>query len=199
MSNTSSTITEPVGRMLRCADNRFGSDGPRTKARLDDDVAENAARRLGTMAILTAVTVVGMTVLQAALQPELAAAHETPVFRLSALFLVLSSVGLAALERSKLVRPQVLLDVGLLFEVAGAFAIGLMENSAPWPDYPFRGSTGVAAWIAICVLVISNRPWKSFTAAAVSAVMVPAAHLLCARILGYPALPWNRLASYTLG
>src|SRR5262245_29853049 len=27
----------------------------------------------------------------------------------------------------------------------------------------------------------------------------PAAHLLCARILGYPALPWNRLASYTLG
>jgi len=183
--------------MLQCAGNRLRSEGHRTKARLDDDVAENAARRLGTMAILTAVTVVGTTVLQSVLQPELAAAHETPVFRLSALFLVLSSVGLAALERSKLVRPQVLLDVGLLFEVAGAFAIGMMENSAAWPD--FRGSTGVTAWIAICVLVISNRPWKSFTAAAVSAVMVPAAHLLCAQIVGYPALPWNRLASYTLG
>src|SRR6185295_17661288 len=107
-----------------------------------------------------------------ALQPEMAAAHETWLFRLSALFLVLSSVGLAVLERSKLVRPQVLLDVGLLFEVAGAFVLGVMENSAAWPDDPVRGSTGVAAWIAICVLVISNRPWKSFTAAAVSSAMV---------------------------
>src|SRR5262249_4358200 len=198
LSNTTSRLPEAEGGMLQCAGNHLRSEGHRTKARLDDDVAENAARRLGTLAILTAVTVVGMTALQAALQPELAAAHETPVFRLSALFLVLSSVGLAALERSKLVRPQVLLDVGLLFEVAGAFAIGLMENSAPWPDYPFRGSTGVAAWIAICVRVISTRPRKSFPAAAVSPVMVTAAHLLCARILGYPALPWNRLASYTL-
>jgi len=61
-----------------------------------------------------------------------------------------------------------------------------------------RGSTGVAAWIAICVLVIPNRPWKSITAAALSAAMVPIAHLLCAQILGYPALPWNRLMSYTV-
>jgi hypothetical protein len=198
-SNTSSGLPPPEGRVLQCSGNRPQSGGPRTKARLDDDVAENAARRLGTLAILTAVTVVGTTVLQRALQPELAAAHESLLFRLSALFLLLSSIGLAALERFKLVRPQVLLDVGLVFEVAGAFAIGMMENSAAWPDSPVRASTGVAAWIAICVLIISNRPWKSFIAAAVSAIMVPAAHLLCAQILGYPALPWNRLASYALG
>jgi eukaryotic-like serine/threonine-protein kinase len=198
-SNTTLTIPQPQGGILQCAANRFGSDRDRTKARLDDDVAENAARRLGTLAILTALTVVGSTILLCALQPELAAAHETPVFRLSALFLLLASVGLAALERSKLVRPQVLLDAGLAFEVAGAFAIGMMENSAAWPDSPVRGSTAVAAWIAICVLVISNRPWKSFIAAGVSAGMVPAAHLLSAQILGYPAMPWNRLASYTIG
>jgi hypothetical protein len=197
-SNTNLSPPRPEGRRLHCAFNRLRSDGPRTKVRLDDDVAENAARRLGTLAILTAVTVVGMTVLQHALQPELAADHETSLFRLTALFMVLSSVGLAALEYSKLARPQVLLDLGLLFEVSGAFGIGVMENSAAWPDYPVRGSTAVAAWIAICVLVIPNRPWKSFTAAAVSAAMVPIAHILCAHILGYPALPWNRLASYSL-
>src|SRR5258706_11664788 len=87
-SNTTSRLPEPEGGMLQCAANSLRSEGHRTKARLDDDVAEKAARRLGMMAILTAVTVVGTTVLQAALQPELAAAHETPVFRLSALFLV---------------------------------------------------------------------------------------------------------------
>jgi serine/threonine-protein kinase len=74
----------------------------------------------------------------------------------------------------------------------------MMENAAAWPDSPVRGSTAVSAWIAICAMVISNRPWKSFAAAALSAAMVPAAHLLCAQIQGYPALPWNRLATYTL-
>src|SRR5207302_11159649 len=132
VSNTTSGLPPPAGGVLQCAANRLRSDGHRTKARLDDDVAEKAARRLGTLAILTAVTVVGMTLLQSALQPELAEAHETPLFRLTALFLVLSSVGLAALERAKLVHAQVLLDVGLVFEVAGAFAIGVMENSSAW-------------------------------------------------------------------
>jgi len=45
---------------------------------------------------------------------------------------------------------------------------------------------------------VPNRPWKSITAAALSAAMVPCAHLLAARILSYPPLPWNRLAAYSL-
>src|SRR5688572_21687208 len=96
--NTTSKPPPPEGGMLQCAGNRLQSGGHRTKARLDDDVAEKAARRLGTLAILTAVTVVGITLLQSTLQPEMAAAHETWLFRLSALFLVLASVGLAVLE-----------------------------------------------------------------------------------------------------
>jgi serine/threonine-protein kinase len=167
--------------------------------RLAEDVAEQGARRVGTLAILTAVTIVAGTVIQNALQPELAVAHETPLFRSTALFLVLASVGLAALERSKMVRPQVLLDVGMLFEVVAAFAIGITENSLPWiVDHPVRGSTLIAIWIAVCSLAIPNKPWKSFTAALFSASMAPAAHLLCAHLLGYPPLPWNRLAGFTL-
>jgi hypothetical protein len=151
------------------------------------------------LAILTAVTVIAMTVVQNTLQPELAAAHKAPLFRSAALYLVLISVGLAALERLKLVRPQVLLDAGMLFEVAGAIVIGIMENTPAWPlDYPVRGASGVTAWIAVCALVIPNRPWKSFTAAMLSATMVPAAHSLSAQVLGYPPLPWNRLAALML-
>jgi serine/threonine-protein kinase len=115
------------------------------------------------------------------------------------LFLVLAGASLAALQRAELVSSQDLLDIGLVFEVAGSCALALMDNAAPWPDAPIRGGTTVVAWIAICVIVIPNRPWKSITAAATSAAIVPCAHLVAAQILGYPALPWNRLISYSLG
>ena len=71
VSNTTSGLPPPAGGVLQCAANRLRSDGHRTKARLDDDVAANAARRLGTLAILTAVTVVGMTLLQSVLQEKM--------------------------------------------------------------------------------------------------------------------------------
>ena len=85
-----------------------------------------------------------------------------------------------------------------MFQVVGALSIGIMESSLPWPDSPIRGSTGAAAWIALCILVIPNRPWKNITAAVLSAFMVPSAHLLCASVLGYPPMPWNRVAAYSL-
>jgi hypothetical protein len=188
----------PVGSRLRFARERLASQNSRSSQRLEREIAEEAARRLGTLAILTALTVVGVAVLQDLLQPELAAAHQTPLFRLSALFLVLASAGLAALQRSNLASAQLLLDLGLVFEVAGAFALVLMENSINWSKAPVRGSTAVAGWIAICLIVVPNRPWKNVVAASLSAAMVPCAHLLASRILGYPPLPWNRLAAYSL-
>ena len=111
---------------------------------------------------------------------------------------MLASSGWRLSNVPRLHEPQTLFDFGLVFEVAGALVLAVMENSMAWPDSPIRGSTVVAAWIALCVLVIPNRPWKSVTAALLSAAMVPAAHLLCAHVLNYAALPWNRLASYTL-
>src|SRR5262249_55271020 len=114
------------------------------------------------------------------------------------LFLVLSSMGLAALQRSGALGPQILLDLGLGFEIAGSFALAAMENALAWPDSPVRGSTFVSAWIALCVLVIPNKPWKSCAAALISAAMVPGAHLFAAHIAGYTPLPWNRLAAYSL-
>jgi len=184
--------------MLHCGGPRSDASGTQTHARIADDIAQQAARRIGTLAVLTAVTTVAAAVLQHALQPDLGAVQQ-PLYRLSALFLVLAGAGLAALERAEIVGPQDLLDLGLVFEVAGAFALALLENAAPWPDSPIRGATVGAAWIAICVVVIPNQPWKSIAAAAASAAAVPCAHLIAAQVLGYPGLPWNRLASYSLG
>src|SRR5258708_33232803 len=136
-AETQSTKTMSLpgpGGFLRRAGERFAprSTTPRG-ARLENDVAQEGARRIGTLAILTAVTVLGVALLQSFLQPELAA-HRTALFRLSALFLVLSSAGLAALQRSNGCSPRLLLDLGLVFEVTGALALGLIENSIHWSN-----------------------------------------------------------------
>jgi len=186
--------------MLRCtAAIQARPERQSTRIRLEEDVAVQGARRVGTLAILTAVTIIVGSVAQSALQPELASAYKSQLYRLAVLFMVLASVGLAALQRSKLVYPRVLLDLGLLFEITGAFALGITENAIPWlVDRPVRGASLIAIWISVCSLTIPNKPWKSFTAALISAGMVPAAHLLSAHLLGYPPLPWNRLAAFTL-
>lgn len=191
--------TEAAGGVLRCDRPRSASDGSRTYAEIAGEVARQGARRVGILAIITSVTVVGVAILQQTLQPELAAAHQTPLFRLSGLFLVLAGIGLAALQHADLVSPQELLDLGLLFEVMGTCALTLMDNSAPWPNAPLRGSTNSVTWMALCVVVIPNRPWKSIAAAVASAVSVPIAHLAAAQILGYAPLPFQRLVIYSLG
>ena len=139
-------------------------------------------------------------ILQHALQPEMAAAQQNPLFRLSALFLVLAGAGLAVLQRAELVSAQDLLDLGLVFEVAGSCALALDGKRGAvaqfahsrFDDRREPGSPSVSS-------LIPNRPWKSITAAITSAAIVPCAHLVAAQILGYPALPWNRLVSYSLG
>ena len=158
---------------LRRARERFAPHSTPRGDRLENDVAQEGARRIGTLAILTAVTVLGVSLLQGFLQPELAA-HRTPLFRLSALFLVLSSAGLAALQRSNVCSPQLLLDLGLVFEVTGALALGLIENSIHWSNAALGRSTAVGGWIAVWVMVVPSRPWKSVTAAFLSAAMLPA-------------------------
>ena len=190
---------QPGLAVLRRGARNSTGPGTQTQARIANRVADGASRRIGTLAILTAVTVVGASLLQHALSPDMAAAQQTSLFRLSALFLVLAGAGLAALQRSGMLSSQDLLDVGLVFEVGGALALALMENAIPLPAHMSRGYTGVSAWITICVMAIPNRPWKSISAAIASAAMVPVGHLLAAQILGYPAMAWNGLAGYTVG
>jgi len=197
---TQETITAAFGGgVLRCGRAPSQASGSRTHVRIADEVAKQGAQRIGVLAFITAVTVVGVAILHQALQPEMAAAQQNHLFRLSALFLVLAGIGLVALQRSDLVSAQELLDLGLVFEVAGSCALAFMENAMPWPDAPIRGSTSVATWLAICVVIIPNKPWKSVTAALLSAAMVPLAHVMTARILDYAALPWNRLVIHSLG
>src|SRR4029434_2427667 len=95
------------GGVLKRARHRSGAAGSRTRARIADDVAQQGARRIGTIAILTAVTVAGAVILGHAFKPEMAEAQQSPLFRLSALFLVLAGASLAVLQRAELVGARI--------------------------------------------------------------------------------------------
>ena len=67
-----------------------------------------------------------------------------------------------------------MLDIGLLFEVVGAFWIALVEFSMPFsPDLPSRGISSVVVWIAFFVLVVPGTFGKTHLAALSSAAMGP--------------------------
>jgi hypothetical protein len=129
--------------------------------------------------------------LQPGLQPEMAAAQQSPLFRLSALFLVLAGIGLAALQRSELVSAQDCWTSAWSSRCRGVRARlhGKRHAVARYADSGIDGGSDMAR---LCVVIIPNKPWKSVTAAIVSAAIIPVAHLMTARILDYPALPWNR-------
>src|ERR1043165_4473420 len=116
-------LSQPGRAVLRRDGGRSVDRGSQTRARIAAEIADQGSRRIGTLAILTAVTVVGASLLQHALSPDTAAAQQSALFRLSALFLVLAGAGLAALQRSGLLSSQDLLDLGLVFEAGGALAL----------------------------------------------------------------------------
>src|SRR3954454_20554360 len=109
-NSAADTPSEPNGGVLRHRE-RESVTGSRTRARIAYDIAERAARRIGTLAILTALTVLSAPILEHALQSELAAVQQSPLYRLSALYLILAGFGLAALQRAGVVSPQELLDL----------------------------------------------------------------------------------------
>ena len=123
----------PAG-VLRCGRNALASEQSAHQHADGRCVAEQAARRLGTLAILTAVTVVGMTRLAARPAAGTGRGTTDSAVPSGALFLVLASSGWPRCSGRSSSAPQELLDLGLVFEVAGAFVLGFMENSMPWPE-----------------------------------------------------------------
>jgi serine/threonine-protein kinase len=117
------------------------------------------------------------------------------------LFLVLAGASLAVLQRAELVGAQELLDLGLVFEVAGSCALALMENAAPWPNSPHsRSSTVVTMDCHLCHR-LPEQTWKSITAAITSAAIVPCAHLVASTDSGFTGAavePISRLFMFDL-
>ena len=97
----------------------------------------------------------------AALQPS-----EYPLVDISLIGAMVSGGVICALAWSRRLPPSLMLDVGLLFEVVGAFWIALVEHGMPaTADIPFRGISSVGVWITFFVLVVPSTLGKTVLAA----------------------------------
>jgi serine/threonine-protein kinase len=101
--------------------------------------------------------------------------HAADLFRLGGIAMGLAMFGLS---RSRLISAQQLLDLGLFFEVAGAFAIAATEFWHGVPASAYESFAQVPAeclWIVAFPLVVPASPRKVLVASFAAATMGPAA------------------------
>jgi len=168
-----------------------------TSLRYPAAMVETAVRRFCWISLICAVTTVLSFTIQRWLQPEVAAAQRDPLLPLLALFLVLFSASMIAVQRFALLSSYTMLNVGLVFQVFVAFAIAFFETSTQIPvDRQVRGCSVVAVWITVCGLLIPNTPLVTFVTALGSALMWPIAYSLNLHLHHFEPVPFNRLAVY---
>ncbi len=168
---------------------------PTTWTALPVEALERAPSRLAVTAVVCAGLTVAMLVLQAHLQPEIAAAQRQPhVVALEAV-LVIVSLLLAAAYRMGFLQPRASVYASLAFQILVAFCIAMFEVSLPWPpDQPVRGMSMLVTWIFAAALFLPASPLQALVGAFASAAMGPAAYLLVRATIHDPGLTPSRMA-----
>jgi serine/threonine protein kinase len=122
------------------------------------------------------------------LPPNIRQAVPVPPSSVALWVTIVSGLAIFGLARSRKLNSELMLDIGLLFEVVGAFCIGLMEASRFLQHSPaYLGPGGVALWITFFVLVVPNTLGKTALAALASALMGPVALIAAAYTNGQPS------------
>ncbi len=84
------------------------------------------------------------------------------------------SIGLFFLARSNLVDNHRLMDIGLVFEVVGAFGIDIYLAWGLWPESTtIAGISWVCVWIVFFPLIVPATPGKAFVASLAAAASTP--------------------------
>jgi serine/threonine-protein kinase len=144
------------------------------------DIMEQAVSRLGWLALFYAIAhpmfrlVAHSGSLANTLRPS-----EYPLVDFALIGAMVSGGVVCALAWSRRLPPALMLDIGLLFEVVGAFWIALVEHGMPeTANLPFRGISSVGAWITFFVLVVPTTLGKTVLAALTTAWMGPVGMLV---------------------
>ncbi len=148
---------------------------------LPTDIVQEASKRLGWAGLIYSATFFlaffgGQFVGKAAGVPG------DPDFTLHTIVAVVSiAAGLAVFSLSRLMkgRPVLLLDLGLIFEVVGAFGISMSTFWGIWPEWSpselsgFMGIPWECVWIIIFPLLAPNTPGKILLASLAAASTGP--------------------------
>ena len=95
------------------------------------ELLEEGARRLTWLASVLVVISIALYVFQRLMQPQIAPIFDDPVTRLVCLMAILVAAGLVALRQYNVVTSRMVLRFGMLFEIAVAFSISMVETSSP--------------------------------------------------------------------
>jgi serine/threonine protein kinase len=146
------------------------------------ELQKEAARRLGSVCLLFGTLKLVSIPFMLLLNFMVLTAYD---YLLAAGFVVASLVlyGLVKFERFS---PAILLDLGYLYAVIGAFALGLSINKMPFPASPVAGWSPVAIWAFIFPVLVPARAWRVFAVAFFIAIMDPLSYLTLVVIESVP-------------
>ena len=156
--------------------------------RLPPDFVEKAVVRLGWVSAAYAIFFIVMYVVH-----RLTPVGQSMPTDLKFFYAVMSLVGVALgagmsiFALSSSLPRQVVLDVGLGFEVLGALVISITESRYPiQPDEIIHGHSSIAVWVAFFVLVVPTCRFRSGLAAFLTASMGPLGLWLNITFFGVP-------------
>jgi serine/threonine-protein kinase len=148
---------------------------------LPADLLQEASRRLGWAGLIYSATFFfaffGGTFMSVRAGMSLGEYYELQMaVSVASIALGLAILFLAHFAR---IRPEVLLDLGLVFEVVGAFGIAMSSYWGIWPEFSLevlehhRGIPWECVWIIIFPLLAPNTPGKVLLASLAAASMGP--------------------------
>lgn len=185
-------------RVQRISSDAFESPGLASST-LPPPILDRAVTGLCWITIFSAVTSVILTAIEHALQPEFARAWAHPVLRITSLGVLFLSVGFILIQRSGWLRKDLLLDLGMFFQVMVAFACGLFEGAAyENPNMVVLGHSGIAVWMILCGLLMPKAPLRAALSALLCVLAWPAAYWVDLQIFGYQPMPMSRLLVWVL-
>jgi serine/threonine-protein kinase len=147
--------------------------------------------------MIAAVSAVVFYAVNGILQPEVAQVQKLPMVRLLTLTTVLASIAFLAMHRSGVFSKQVILHLGLVFQILVAFMIAMSETAVPFGGSDFaRGVSAVALWTVLCGLLIPSTPAMNLMGSLSSAATWPAAYLISSHLYAHRWIGWNRILAW---
>ena len=168
-------------------------------SKLPPQIVDRAVVGLCWISTIAAVTSILMSLTNQILQPEFAKAWRQPALRIVSLGVVFLSIGFIVVQRTGWLRKERLLDAGLVFQVAIAFACALFEGAVyEDPNRVVVGHSTIAVWMMLCGLLMPNAPLRTALSAALCVLSWPIGYWIDLRIFGYQPMPLNRLLVWVL-
>ena len=153
------------------------------------DVVLGSVRRLGWAGIFYGGTFLIIYAVNMLLRPPTMDSAHAAMFTRHTVVAAALGFGVCALAWSRKLPAGLMLDLGLLFQVAGAFLIGVAETCFPiGSEEIVHGVSSIAIWVSIFGLVVPTTLGKAILAALASAAMGPLG-LLFNHVVGRVPLP----------